>query len=229
MSEKEICSEDVCSSSCMTDFIFSNDDVSSTKCMVNAQDAMATFIVQDELSSIKFSLIVETTAENGSVRTSKIPLTNIEGVDDLRGLFYQLLTGAFPMHNHAALPEYLVSEQYCKFTLAEDFVSLSEDVVHTHFKLVAHADEWEFTIAERAFGSAPDPEKRFVVTVAEFESVPVDLPDGRALVVSLVTFPTVSIHRDCLREALQNLDDETGIFSRGPSDRVGEMQCTIYG
>ena len=122
-------------------------------------------------------------------------------MDDLRGLFRRLITGAFP----AALPDYLTSQQYYQFAPLEDFVSLPGDAAETHFRLVAEAGGWEATVAERKLGGAPDPERRLLVTVAEFDSEPVALADGRQLVVSLVAYPTVSVRRDFLDEAVRRI------------------------
>lgn len=228
--EKDNQSEASWSLSSTTDFQSQSDDedASTSKCGPSRELLLDGVSLQslagDAPSAIDFSLVVRTTVENGSVRTARIRLVAIDGVQDLGGLFYRLLTGAFPMHNPMALPDYLVSNQYCKFTPAEEFVSLSGDIVHTHFCLVAKMNGWEFTIAERALGSPPDPHRRFVVTVAEFESRPVDLPDGRKLVVSLVAFPTVSVHRDFLLEALGRFVADLGTVSTGSVSSAG-MVC----
>jgi hypothetical protein len=196
------------------------------------QLALGTDFCNSETSSVKpapgnapcsLGLHVRWTAEDGTSRAARLPLASISGVGDLRGLFRRLLLGAFPSRTTAmdGLPEYLTSQEYYKFTPAEDFVSLPGDAVRTQFRLVATIDGWEVTVAERELGGPSDPERRLVVTVAEFESEPVNLPDGRQMVVSLVAYPTVCVQRSFLDDALVRLTTEIASPSAASSFQGG--------
>jgi hypothetical protein len=158
-----------------------------------------------ESSDIQLSLdVFWTGAESGTRSAKRLPLDAISGVSDLRGLFRNLICGAFP-GGPASLPDYLTSCQYYKFAPAADFASFPGDAINTRFRLVATFLGWEVNVAERELGGAPDPERKLLVTVAEFETEPVELSDGTEVIATMVTYPTVSVQRDFLDEALQRL------------------------
>lgn len=158
-----------------------------------------------ESADIKLSLDVFWTGAESGIRSAKrLPLDAISGISDLRGLFKNLICGAFP-GGVASLPDYLTSSQYYKFAPAADFASFPGDAINTRFRLVATFLGWEVNIAERELGGVPDLERKLLVTVAEFETEPVELPDGTEVIATMVTYPTVSIQRDFLNEALQRL------------------------
>lgn len=158
-----------------------------------------------ESTDIKLSLDVFWTGAESGIRSSKrLPLDAISGVSDLRGLFKNLITGAFP-GGLATLPDYLTSSQYYKFAPATDFASFPGDAINTRFRLVATFLGWEVNVAERILGGVPDLERKLLVTVAEFETEPVELSDGTEVIATMVTYPTVSVQRDFLNEALQRL------------------------
>lgn len=149
-------------------------------------------------SQFDLTLFVRSTSAEGVVRVARSRLTAIQDVDNLHGLFRHLICGGFPN----GLPDYLVSDEYYKFVPSDDFVSLPGNAVNTHFRLVASVDGWEVTVAERDLNGDPDPWRRLLVTVAEFESEPVTLSDGTRAAVCLVAYPTVSVQRAFLHEAL---------------------------
>jgi len=164
----------------------------------------------DNFSSVLdviISLHVRRTSADGVTQVTRLPLNAISGVGELRGLFRRLIVSAFPDQ----LPDYLDSPEFYQFTPTQDFVSLpGEGGGRTVFRLVAALKGWdgrglEVTLAERELGGQPDPERRLLVTMAEFDSEPVALEDGRELVVSLVAYPTVSVHRDFLNAAVKQL------------------------
>jgi hypothetical protein len=158
-----------------------------------------------ESSDIQLSLdVFWTGAESGTRSAKRLPLDAISGVSDLRGLFKNLICGAFP-GGAASLPDYLTSCQYYKFAPAADFASFPGDAINTRFRLVATFLGWEVNVAERELGGVPDPERKLLVTVAEFETEPVELSDGTEVIATMVTYPTVSVQRDFLDEALQRL------------------------
>lgn len=158
-------------------------------------------------ADVSLSLHVRRTSAEGVTRVARLPLAAISGVDELQGLFKALVTGAFP----GALPDYLTSPDYYQFAPVEDFVSLPGDAAAvTRFRLVASFGGWDLTLAERSMGADPDPVRRLLVTMAEFDSEPVALEDGRQLIVSLVAYPTVSVHRQFLDGAMRQLLVEAG-------------------
>lgn len=142
-----------------------------------------------------------TAAETGARFTKRLPLNAIASVSDLKGLFRSLICGAFPL----GPPDYLTSGEYYKFAPAEEYASFPGDAIESQFRLMATYQGWEVAVAERALGGIPDPERRLLVTVAEFESEPMELSDGTEVVVTMVTYPTVSVQRDLLDVALRRL------------------------
>lgn len=146
-----------------------------------------------------------TSAETGRRSSKRLPLHAISSIADLRGLFRSLMCGAFSADDPAALPDYLISENYYKFSPAEEYATFPGDAIDTRFRLVATVGGWEMGVAERVLGESPDPERRLLVTVAEFESEPMELSDGTEVIVTMVTYPTVSVQRDLLDGAVQTL------------------------
>jgi hypothetical protein len=65
-------------------------------------------------------------------------------------------------------------------------------------------DGWEYTVCERQLPGAPDPERRLLVTLAEFESDAVVVGDRR-YVARLLSYPTVCVRRDFLDATLAQL------------------------
>ena len=154
-------------------------------------------------SQVEFALDVSwTSAESGAQSAKRLPLEAISNVSELRTFFRELICSAF---SSTALPEYLTSGEYYKFAPAEDFSSFPGDCIDTKFKLVATLQGWEWNVAERELGGRPDPERRLLVTVAEFESEPVELEDGMEVIVTMVCYPTVSVQKSFLDEAIQRL------------------------
>lgn len=146
-----------------------------------------------------------TSAETGRRSAKRLPLHAISSISDLQGLFRSLICGAFPADDPASLPDYLVSENYYKFSPAEEYATFPGDAVDTRFRLVATVGGWEMGVAERVLGESPDPERRLLVTVAEFESEPMELSDGTEVIVTMVTYPTVCVQKDLLDGAVQTL------------------------
>ncbi len=166
-------------------------------------------------SDIQLSLdVFWTGAESGTRSSKRLPLDAISGVSDLRGLFKHLICSAFP-GGDASLPDYLTSCQYYKFAPAADFASFPGDAINTRFRLVATFLGWEVNVAERELGGIPDPERKLLVTVAEFETEPVELSDGTEVIATMVTYPTVSVQRDFLDEALQRLTSAVAAAGSG--------------
>jgi hypothetical protein len=137
-------------------------------------------------------------------------------VGDLRTLFRRLIRGAFP-GGDAALPDYLVCPRYYKFAPAGDFVSLPGDAACTQFRLAARVAGCEVTVAERRLGALPDPERNLLVTVAEFESPPVEVGDGRAVVATLVAYPAICVRKEFLDGALARLHAAAAERAASPS------------
>jgi len=176
-----------------------------------------------ESADIKLSLDVFWTGAESGVRSFKrLPLDAISGVSDLRGLFKNLISGAFP-GGVSELPDYLTSSQYYKFAPAADFASFPGDAINTRFRLVATFLGWEVNVAERKLGGIPDLERKLLVTVAEFETEPVELSDGTEVIATMVTYPTVSVQRDFLNEALQRLTAAVAAAGDGARPAVVEM------
>ena len=146
-----------------------------------------------------------TSAETGRQSAKRLPLHAISSISDLRGLFRSLMCGAFPLDDPAAIPDYLSSDTYYKFSPAEEYATFPGDAIDTRFRLVAKVGGWEMGVAERVLGQSPDPERRLLVTVAEFESEPMELSDGTEVIVTMVTYPTVSVQKELLDGAVQTL------------------------
>lgn len=69
---------------------------------------------------------------------------------------------------------------------------------------MATLDGWEYTVCERSLPGAPDPARRLLVTLAEFESEGVVVGDRR-YVARLLSYPTVCVRRDFLDAAVCEL------------------------
>ena len=64
-----------------------------------------------------------------------------------QGLSRKLVERAFPP---SVRPEYMTSDAFCKYTPAREVMSLPNDLVCTHFRLVlTTSDGWEYAILER--------------------------------------------------------------------------------
>jgi len=153
-------------------------------------------------SQFTLSLHVHRTTSRGLTRVVRLNLTAVEGVNLLKNLFRKLLESAFPEQ----LPQYLTSDEYYLFTPEQEFVSLPGDSIRTQFRLVAAVHGWETVIAVRELGRDVDPERRMLVTMAEFDSQPMSLPDGHDMVVSLVAYPSVSVRKSFLDSTVKQLE-----------------------
>ena len=71
---------------------------------------------------------------------------------------------AFPESNR---PDYITSQDFYKFTPADQFMSLPGEIARTEFRLVATHDGYEYTVLERELGAHRDPERKMLVTVRE--------------------------------------------------------------
>jgi len=177
-------------------------------------------------------LSVKWFARSGKTRTHRLPLLPVShGVDGLQGIFKRLIKGAYSSTND--LPSFLSSPEYYLLSPAKDFVSLPCNVTRTQFRLVACLEGgWEYTIAERDLGESPDPDRKLIVTVAEFESDALHVGDQQ-MVVNLVSYPTVCVKKDFLDTAVQSLvmadnndadgaedEDEDNINDAGTGCRV---------
>eukprot|EP00889_Picochlorum_renovo_P008371 jgi/Picre1/35401/NNA_002863.t1 len=137
---------------------------------------------------------IESQEQSSVVREQqRVPGSDVK-CDNAEILFRKLLESAFPGH----LPEYLTSDEYYLFTPKEDFISLPSEAARTEFRLVAKVDGWETVVAVRELGQIVDPERRMLVTMAEFDSDPVESEDGESMVVSVVAYPSVSVKKSFL-------------------------------
>lgn len=174
-------------------------------CQAAEQEARGgkAFAPRGPLCPYDLCLYVRWVSHDGRTKVNRLRLTPIRGVDDLRGLFRDLVTGAF---GAGQLPDYLTCSDYYKLTPADEFVSLPGDIAVTQFRLVATLEGgWEHTLVERELGRAPDPARDLLVTVAEFESEPAAVGGGRHVVLSLIAYPTVCVRREFLDEAVAAL------------------------
>lgn len=169
------------------------------------------------LCSYDLCLYVRWHSAAGGVKVNRLPLDPIAGVDDLRGLFRRLIRGAFVGPGGSALPDYLTAADFYKFSPAEELISLPGDIARTEFRLVVTMDGWEYTLCERQLPGAPDPERKLLVTLAEFESDAV-VVDDRQYVVRLLSYPTVCVKRDFLDAAVAQV--QLGRRSPSPSPPV---------
>lgn len=142
-----------------------------------------------------------------------LPLSPIASLEQLTPFQHRLLLSAFSEANR--LPDYLTDDEtFYRFTPTKDFLSLPEgDAVKTEFQLIAQSHSTgsaqscrERLIVTRALHARPDPERRLLVTVAEFESDPRVLDDGETeVIVTLMTIPTISVERRFLDEEMMRL------------------------
>ena len=153
-------------------------------------------------SQYSLSLYVHRTTTRGTTKVVKLQLMVVPCVSMLKKLFRSLLETAFPDQ----LPQYLTSGEYYLFTPELEFVSLPGDSVRTQFRLVASVNGWDTVIAVRELGRDADPERRMLVTMAEFDSQPVSLGDGNDMVVSLAAYPSVSVRKSFLDAAIKELE-----------------------
>jgi hypothetical protein len=161
-------------------------------------------------SEYTVSLHVHRTTPDGKTKVVRLELMAVSDVCMLKSLFRRLLESAFPNQ----LPHYLTSDDYYLFTPKEEFVSLPQDPQsRTQFRLVASVDGWETVIAVRDMGQDVDPERKMMVTMAEFDSDPVTLDDGTTnMVVSVVAYPSVSIGKKFLDDMIQRLSQDHARF-----------------
>jgi hypothetical protein len=151
-------------------------------------------------------LYVRCTSAAGATRMARLPLDPIAGVADLRSLFRRLVRGAYP-GGDAALPDFLTCPRFYKFAPAHDFVELGAPgaAACTQFRLAAAVGGGrEVTLAERRLGGPPDPARNLLVTVAEFESPPVEV-GGRRVAAALTAYPAICVRRQFLDGALREL------------------------
>lgn len=163
-------------------------------------------------------LSVKWFARSGKTRTHRLPLLPVShGVDGLQGIFKRLIKGAYSSTND--LPSFLSSPEYYLLSPAKDFVSLPCNVIRTQFRLVACLEGgWEYTLAERELGESPDPDRKLIVTVAEFESDVLQVGDQQ-MVVNLVSYPTVCVKKDFLDMAVQSL-----VMADDDNDHVDDVE-----
>jgi hypothetical protein len=119
--------------------------------------------LQADLCPHSLCLYVRWHSAAGGVKVNRLPLDPIGGVADLRGLFRRLIQGAFG--SPAALPDYLTSPSFYKFSPAEELISLPADIARTEFRLAVTLNGWEYTVCERTLPGTPDPDRKLLVTV----------------------------------------------------------------
>jgi len=157
----------------------------------------------------KVSLLIHRITSTGNTKVVRLNLCAVAGVRQLKKLFQSLLVTAFP----SQLPQYLTSDEYYLFTPEVEFVSLPSNSVRTQFKLVVSVDGWETVVAVRELGRDGDPERRMLVTMAEFDSQPMSMGHTVGHVVSVVAYPSVSVRKSFLDEAIRNLRVEHSLHT----------------
>ncbi|KAL4458373.1 hypothetical protein ABPG75_013238 [Micractinium tetrahymenae] len=175
------------------------------------------------------SLFVRWHGTCGRVRVNRLRLDPFSHIGELRGLSRRLVKGAFA--DAGALPDYLTCEEWYKFSPAEELISLPGDIARTEFRLVATLEGWEYTVCERTLPGTPDPDRRLLVTLAEFESDAVTVSD-RQYVVRLLSYPTVCVKRAFLDDAVAALregrapGDGLSCSSAGGGEEEGEEEAS---
>ncbi|XP_075265445.1 uncharacterized protein LOC142357807 [Convolutriloba macropyga] len=140
------------------------------------------------------SLFVRWYSPTGKTRVNHLLLKPIQGVQSLEGISKDLVARAFPESNR---PDYITSQDFYKFTPADQFMSLPGEIARTEFRLVATHDGYEYTVLERELGAHRDPERKMLVTVIEFESTALMIGQ-LGMRVSLIAYPVVSIRKSFL-------------------------------
>lgn len=166
-------------------------------------------LAQNDVSGSQYSLClhIHRMTRGGLTKVDRIDLVAIKDASMLQSMFQNLLNRAFPN----GLPFYLTSDEYYLFTPTEQFATLPCDVVSTQFRLVAAVDGWETVVAVRDLQdfSLPGEERKMMVTMAEFDSNPIASEDGTSkTVVSLVSYPSISIEKKFLDAVILDLSRE---------------------
>ena len=89
--------------------------------------------------------------------------THLVELHNMQGISKNLVSRAFP--SGPERPDYLISEEFLKFTPTEDFMSLPGEILRTEFRLVVTHEGWEYTVLERELGAHVDPLRKMLVTV----------------------------------------------------------------
>ncbi len=178
-------------------------------------------VVQSDVSGSQYSLYlhIHRMTRGGLTNVHRLDLVAVQDVCMLQSMFQNLLNSAFPN----GLPFYLTSDEYYLFTPREHFAPLPDDIISTQFRLVAAVDGWETVVAVRDLQdmSLPGQERKMMVTMAEFDSNPIASEDGTSkTVVSVVSYPSISIEKEFLDTAIRNLSREHKQFYSSSTFRL---------
>mmetsp|Transcript_12640 Transcript_12640/g.27332 ORF Transcript_12640/g.27332 Transcript_12640/m.27332 type:complete len:213 (+) Transcript_12640:242-880(+) len=161
---------------------------------------------------LELSLFVKWYGLTGRTRVNQLILNPLETIDNLQGLSQRLVARAFSEANREAFTN---SENYYRFTPAEECLSYPSDVIKTELKLVVTWDGWEYVIFNRELGSQQgQEEKNMLVSEVQFESSAM-IVGHVGVRLHLVAYPIISVKKtflDGIERELRTNPDFKGVL-----------------
>ncbi|KAK9812440.1 hypothetical protein WJX73_010922 [Symbiochloris irregularis] len=156
--------------------------------------------------TLQLSLVLHWHSNTGKVQVEQVQLKPIRDLTQLQGLSRKLVERAFPPSDR---PEYLTSDAFCKYTPTREVMSLPNDLICTHFRLILTTEDgWEYAILERHIAGPPsDDQHNMLVTLIEFESTALMI-GHLGVRISMVLYPLVSVSKVFLEDVAQRLKSD---------------------
>jgi len=157
---------------------------------------------------------VKWVSATGKTKVTELPLKMVESTNDLTGVHKRLTNRVFAERD---LPDFLVSDNYLKFSTCEECLNMPLEVLSTNFKLAAFKDGWQYVVHDSRV-SAPetsDNQPKLHVTIIEFDSI-AHIIGHLGIRMSMVAYPLITIHKEFLLTTLHQLRTDPnfrGIFA----------------